>query len=252
MPLLIFIFFFLYFKCFCSFHNITDSIISVNETRTGMPPDHLYEEVTMSGDTRIFADRHAVLTFIYLVTCLLKNYIKAIDAESVREKIKEKLNSVNSVSKIRQKLNSGAGSQNSENSQEGDGHQPGCLDKYPISSQDSELLTAPDTVPFSCSESGNSSDKENHGLPLIDKNGFALFSSVPTKSDFVIKTDRVDNKVSKAYVRGVKRDLKVLRGLQTHVEMFRNHIEKICAKDDTELIDMEMLEISVLVDSFLS
>ena len=231
-------------------------MMSMDETRTDLPPDHLYDEVTMNGDTRIFPDKHALLTYIYLVTCLLKNYIKAIDAEMIREKIREKVN----LAKSRHKLYMDLRCQNRESSQEIEGqsqssqpgHQQSSQESCPISSQESDPFTPTENIPFSLSQGGESSDKENKRCPFRDKNNFASSSGVARKNSSEIKPDSVDNRVNKAYVRGIKRDLKVLKGLQKHVDMFQTHLERICAKDDTQLIEMELLEISVLVDNFLS
>ena len=239
-------------------------MMSMDETRTDLPPDHLYDEVTMNGDTRIFPDKHALLTYIYLVTCLLKNYIKAIDAEMIREKIREKVN----LAKSRHKLYMDWRCQNRESSQEIErqsqssqygflpssqpGHQQSSQEGCPISSQESDSFTPTENIPFSLSQGGESSDKENKRCPFRDKNNFASSSGVTRRNSSEIKSDSVDNRVNKAYVRGIKRDLKVLKGLQKHVDMFQTHLERICAKDDTQWIEMELLEISVLVDNFLS
>ena len=244
-------------------------MMSVDETRSDLPPDHLYEEVTMNGDTRIFADKHAMFTYIYLVTCLLKNYIKAIDAEMIREKIKEKIN----LAKSRQRLYMDSCSQNRDSSQEVEGHSQSCQlgflpeghsqscqlgflpssqTDHPLSSQESEPFTPTNNIPFSLSQGDESSDKENKRFPFTEKNHSVSLTGVSLKKSSEIKPDLVENRINKTYVRGIKKDLKVLKGLQKHIEMFETHLERISAKDDTELIELELLEIHVLLDNILS
>ena len=231
-------------------------MMSLDETRSDLPPDHLYEEVTMNGDTRIFADKHAVFTYIYLVTCLLKNYVKAIDAEMIREKIKEKIN----LAKSRQRLYVDSCSQNRESSQEVEGHSqsghlgflPSSQTDYPLSSQESEPFTPTKNIQFSLSQGDESSDKENKRFPFAEKNHSVSLTGVSWKKSSETKPDLVENRINKTYVRGIKKDLKVLKGLQKHVEMFETHLQRISAKDDTELIELELLEIHVLLDNILS
>ena len=245
--------------------------MSVDETRTELPPDHLYEEVTTNGNTRVFPDKHALLAFIYLITCLLKNYIKAIDAETVREKIKDKLNNRSAIIKSRQKLQTNFDSQNKEYSQETDG--------VPFSSQESNPSTPTERLTFGFTENGESSDKENKRLPFGSRNQISsaiemstysaghtmtshgMSSGIGTHCTFngianqrlnELKTEPVETRVNKEYVRALKRDLRVLRNLSKYVDMFRSHLQKICSENDTELIETELFEVSVMVDNFLS
>ena len=231
-------------------------MMSLDETRCDMPPDHLYEEVTTNGDTRIFADKHAMFTYIYLVTCLLKNYIKAIDAETIREKIREKINQARSRQRlfVDSCIENRGFSQESQSSQQE--FQPSSQTDYPLGSQESEPFTPTENKLFNLSQGDESSDKENKRFPFTEKNNSAPLIShgvtITPKKPSELKPDIVDSRISKSYARGIKKDLRVLKGLQRHVEMFQTHLEKICAKDDTQLIETELLEINVLLDNFMS
>ena len=211
--------------------------MSVDETRTELPPDYLYEQVTMNGDIRIFPDKQYLLLYVHLVTCLLKYYIKAIDAEAIREKIKDKLNNLSAVSKSRQQIFSDFDSQNRDSSQEMDGFR-------------SDMLTPKDKLPLRNVENGESSDKENARIPFSNKN--LCVSDSPNQRYNDVKTEYVEKKINKDLIRAVKKDLKILRGLSKHVDMFKCHFEKICSKDDLEFIETELFEIYVMVDNLQS
>ena len=259
----------------------SDSMMSVDETRTELPPDHLYEQVTMNGDVRIFTDKQAMLTFIHLITCLLKYYIKAIDAETVREKIMDRLSNPRTTSKSKQRLYSATDSQNKELSQrlysDTDSQNRESSEKHEFDSQNSEMsqrlysesdsqnkessqemdvlpsemFTPTDKISFGFMNSGEQSDKENTRVPFGNRNQ-NVFEVNSSQRHLEIKTEVADNRISKEMVRSMKKDLKILRGLSKHIDMFKCHLEKICAKDDMELIETALLEIYVMLDNFQS
>ena len=244
----------------------SDSMMSVDETRTELPPDHLYEQVTMNGDVRIFTDKQAMLTFIHLVTCLLKYYIKAIDAETVRERIMDRLSNPRTTSKSKQRLYSATDSQNKELSQrlysDTDSQNRESSEKHESDSQNkessqemdvlpSEMLTPTDKISFGFINSGEQSDKENTRVPFGNRNQ-NVFEMNSSQKHLEIKTEVADNRISKEMVRSMKKDLKILRGLSKHIDMFKCHLEKICAKDDMDVIEPALLEIYVMLDNFQS
>ena len=59
-----------------------------------------------------------------------------------------------------------------------------------------------------------------------EKNHSMSLTGVSLKKSSEIKTDLVENRINKTYVRGIKKDLKVLKGLQKHVEMFETHLKR--------------------------
>ena len=199
---------------------ISDSTSSSQDNILSGPSDILYEEVIYADGERVYANIKSTTRYIHLVTLLVKHYICVRNLHLICRYMKDK----QLLQDIREENNMcDAGSQNENSAENSVGDSPRF--------QNSSKVTFLNMQTFSTM------------CHTLERNQSRIFSRRRES-----RSGPANSCVDTEEVNLINNDLKELKKLPQYLNLFRNHLVKLCRSEDCKVVKDELQELSYLTE----
>jgi lysyl-tRNA synthetase class II len=200
---------------------ISESNSSVEDNTSIVPSDILYQEVMYKDGERLYyANVKSTTFYIHLVTLFIQNYISLRNLHMICQCLTDK------------KLLQDISEQNDhcDTSSQKENHDSVSFDDSP-SCQNSQKLTSLNVQTISSVYH----QLENSHLGLSSKR-------TPARSRLA------EYHVDKEEVDYIRKDLKIIRKFPQYLNLFRNHLLKLCRSEDSKMVKEELQELLYITE----